>query len=82
MNNFINDEMNIKKETKNCININNLSKYLIKQKEYIFQYLDILLNTKSFIDSIIKQIFKQTKDIITNNYNKDNSKMEEESEDD
>ena len=66
MDNFINDEIQNKKEN-NSISVNNISKYLLKQKEYIFQFFGILEKSMTFIDLIEKEIFKQTKDIIDNN---------------
>ena len=76
MNNYINDENQNIKEI-NSICLNNVSMFLLKQKEYIFKFLDILEKSISFIDSIEKEIFNQTKDIIYIN-NIDNEKIEEE----
>jgi len=80
MDNFINDEIQNKKEN-NSISVNNISKYLLKQKEYIFQFFGILEKSMTFIDLIEKEIFKQTKDIIDNNIENvenENEKSEEE----
>ena len=76
MNNYINDENQNIKEI-NSICLNNVSMFLLKQKEYIFKFLDILEKSISFIDSIEKEIFSQTTDIIYIN-NLDNEKNEEE----
>ena len=78
MNNFISEEIQNKMEF-NSIYINNISKYIIKQKEYIFQFLEILEKSMTFIDSIEKEIFKQTKDIFYNN-NIEDEKSEDEEE--
>ena len=77
MNNFINDEAQNKTEI-NSVYINNISKYLIKQKEYIFQFLEILEKSMPFINSIEKEIFKHTKDIFYNNNNEIEKSEEEE----
>ena len=79
MNNFINDEAQNKTEI-NSIYINNISKYLIKQKENIFQFLEILEKSMPFINSIEKEIFKHTKDIFYNNNNEIEKSEEEENE--
>ena len=82
MNNFISEEIQNKMEN-NSIYINNISKYILKQKEYIFQFLEILEKSMTFIDSIEKEIFKQTKDIFYNNNIEDEkSEDEEENEED
>ena len=79
MNNFISEEIQNKMEN-NSIYINNISKYLIKQKEYIFQFLEILEKSMPFINSIEKEIFKHTKDIFYNNDNEIEKSEEEENE--
>ena len=80
INNYINDENQINKNIKS-IYIDSAGKYLLKQKEYIFQFLGILEKSSSFIDSIEKEIFKQTKDIIIyDNIGSEKSKEEENDE--
>ena len=82
MNNFISEEIQNKMEN-NSIYINNISKYILKQKEYIFQFLEILEKSMTFIDSIEKEIFKQTKEIFYNNdIKEEKSEDEEENEED
>ena len=82
MNNFISEEIQNKMEN-NSIYIKNISKYILKQKEYIFQFLEILEKSMTFIDSIEKEIFKQTKEIFYNNdIKEEKSEDEEENEED
>ena len=80
MNNFISEEIQNKMEN-NSIYINNISKYILKQKEYIFQFLEILEKSMPFINSIEKEIFKHTKDIFYNNNEIEKSEEEENEED-
>ena len=76
---FFNDEIQNKKEN-NSISVNSVSKFISKQKEYIFQFISVLEKSMSFIDSIEKEIFRQTKDIINNNIENENDNEIEKSE--
>jgi hypothetical protein len=64
INNLISEEIQYKKDY-NIIYINSISKFILNQKEIIFQFFDILEKSTLFFDSIEKEIFKQTNGIIS-----------------
>ena len=64
----------------NSVSVNEINKYLTKQKEYILKFLEILEKSTSFVDSIEKEIIKQTKDIIPNVHETEKSEEEESEE--
>ena len=76
INNLISEEIQYKKDY-NIIYINSISKFILNQKEIIFQFFEILEKSTLFFDSIEKEIFKQTNGII-NNSNIETEKNEEE----
>ena len=79
INKIKNEEEKNQKEN-NSVCINEINKYLTKQKEYILKFLEILEKSTSFIDSIEKEIIKQTKDIIPNAHETEKSEEEESEE--
>ena len=76
INNLISEEIQYKKDY-NIIYINSISKFILNQKEIIFQFFEILEKSTLFFDSIEKEIFKQTNGIISNS-NIETEKNEEE----
>ena len=76
INNLISEEIQYKKDY-NIIYINSISKFILNQKEIIFQFFEILEKSTLFFDSIEKEIFKQTNGIISN-CNIETEKNEEE----
>ena len=79
INNIKNEEDKTQKEN-NSVSVNEINKYLTKQKEYILKFLEILEKSTSFVDSIEKEIIKQTKDIIPNVHETEKSEEEESEE--
>ena len=54
---------------------------LINQKKYIVQYLDILLNSSTFIDLFEKEIIKKAKEIISPDKQDNENKIEKKEND-
>ena len=72
INNIINEEKLNQKEKKACY-VNEISKYLLNQKKYIFKFIEIIENSVSFIDSLQKEILNQKKNIHNFNYINNNN---------
>ena len=51
----------------NCLCLNNISNYLLYQKKYIIKFLDILIDSKTFIELFENEIIKKAKEIINDN---------------
>jgi len=79
INNLISEEIQYKKDY-NIIYINSISKFILNQKEIIFQFFEILEKSTLFFDSIEKEIFKQTNGIISNSNIETEKNEEEENE--
>ena len=62
----INDNKNNKRYN-NCICWKNIVDYLLNQKQYIIQFLDIIQNSKTFIELFENEIIKKGREIINNN---------------
>ena len=60
----------------NCICWAKIVSELINQKKYIVQYLDILLNSSTFIDLFEKEIIKKAKEIISPDKQDNENKIE------
>ena len=79
INNLISEEIQYKKDY-NIIYINSISKFILNQKEIIFQFFEILEKSTLFFDSIEKEIFKQTNGIISHSNIETEKNEEEENE--
>ena len=79
INNLISEEIQYKKDY-NIIYINSISKFILNQKEIIFQFFEILEKSTLFFDCIEKEIFKQTNGIISNSNIETEKNEEEENE--
>ena len=79
INNLISEEIQYKKDY-NIIYINSISKFILNQKEIIFQFFEILEKSTLFFDSIEKEIFKQTNGIISQSNIETEKNEEEENE--
>ena len=79
INNLISEEIQYKKDY-NIIYINSISKFILNQKEIIFQFFGILEKSTLFFDSIEKEIFKQTNGIISHSNIETEKNEEEENE--
>ena len=79
INNLISEEIQYKKDY-NIIYINSISKFILNQKEIIFQFFEILEKSTLFFDSIEKEIFKLTNGIISNSNIETEKNEEEENE--
>ena len=55
----------------NCIGWNKIANYLMTQKKYIIQFLDILQNSKTLIEIFEKEIVKKGKEILNNEDDKE-----------
>ena len=86
LNNFRNNLKEIEKEINEIINEekmnqnensifyrNEISKYLLEQKDLFLKFIQILEKSLIFIDSIEKEIFKQKKNINNNSNDNDNN---------
>ena len=51
----------------NCLCMNIISNYLLSQKKYIIKFLDILIDSKAFIELFENEIIKKAKEIINDN---------------
>ena len=86
LNNFRNNSKEIEKEINEIINeekmnqnensifyMNEISKYLLEQKDLFLKFIQILEKSLIFIDSIEKEIFSQKKNINNNSNDNDNN---------
>ena len=65
----------------NCLCWTKIVNELINQKKYIVQYLDILLNSSTFIDLFEKEIIKKAKEIISPDKQDNENKIEKKEND-
>ena len=59
------------KKYNNCSYLNNISIYLLYQKKYIIKFLDILEDSKTFIEFFENEIIRKGKEIINDNNNEE-----------
>ena len=71
--NIIMKEEKLNQKEKNGFYVNEISKYLLNQKEYIFKFIQIIEKSISFIDSLQKEILNQKKNIHNINYINNNN---------
>ena len=68
----------LKDNKQNCVYLNNISNFLLYQKNTIIKFLDILIDSKAFIELFENEIIKKGKEIINDN----NEEYEERDEND